>query len=72
MDSYTEQMGILAIWWPVVVLQLNLSTTTTLGTEESGFCIEVEPTVNVWTVCQKKNIGCCGELVVNGDMTVFS
>ena len=54
MDSYTEQMGILAIWWPVVVLQLNLSTTTTLGTEESGFCIEVEPTVNVWTVCQKK------------------
>ena len=40
----------------LVKLQLNLSTTATLGTEESGrcnHCKEVETIVNVWTVCQK-------------------
>jgi len=36
------------------VIQLNLSTTATLGTEESGICKEVETRVNVWTVRQKK------------------
>ena len=35
-------------------LQLNPSTTVTLGTEESGGCKEVETRVNVWTVRQKK------------------
>ena len=35
-------------------LQLNLSATTTLGTEESGHCREVEKRVNVWTVRQKQ------------------
>ena len=35
-------------------VQLNLSTTATLGTEESGHCREVERKVNVWTVRQKK------------------
>ena len=35
-------------------VQLNLSTTATLGTEESGHCREVETRVNIWTVGQKK------------------
>ena len=35
-------------------VQLNLSTMATLGTEESGRCREVETTVNVWTVRQKR------------------
>ena len=34
--------------------QLNLSTTASLGTEESVHCREVETRVNVWTVRQKK------------------
>ena len=34
-------------------IQLNLSTTATLGTEETGHCREVETRVNVWTVRQK-------------------
>ena len=33
-------------------VQLNLSST--LGTEESGRCSEVQTRVDVWTVCQKK------------------
>ena len=36
------------------LLQLNLSTTAILGTEESNHCREVETRVNVWTVHQKK------------------
>ena len=35
-------------------IQLNLSSTATLGTEESVHCREVETRVNVWTVRQKK------------------
>ena len=35
-------------------LQLNLSTTVTLGTEESDSCREVEARLNVWTVRQKR------------------
>ena len=35
-------------------IQLNFSTTTTLGTEESGHCREVETRFNVWTLHQKK------------------
>ena len=37
------------------LLQFSLSTTATLGTEESGHCREVEMWVNVWTVHQTKN-----------------
>ena len=36
------------------LIQLNLSTVATLGTEESGLCREVETKVNVWAVCPKK------------------
>ena len=42
----------------LVKLQLNISTTATLGREESGRCREVETRVNVWTVCQKKGPLC--------------
>lgn len=35
-------------------VQLNLSTTATLETEENGVCREVETRVNVWTVGQKQ------------------
>ena len=35
-------------------VQLNLSTTATLGTEENGLCREVETRVNVWTVGKKQ------------------
>ena len=42
-------------------VQLNLSST--LGTEESGHCSEVQTRVDVWTVSQKKWLlergGCC-------------
>ena len=31
------------------MVQLNLSATATLGTEESGHCGEVETRVNVWS-----------------------
>ena len=60
----------------LVKLQLNLSTTATLGTEESGRCNrckEVETRVNVRTVCQKMAVverwplwrgGHCGEVTV--------
>ena len=34
-------------------IQLNLSTTATLGTEESVHCREVETRVNVWTAAKK-------------------
>jgi len=46
-------------------LQLNLSTTATFGTEESGCCREVETRVNVWTVHQKKKKNdCCREVAI--------
>jgi len=38
---------------PYTLIQFNLSTTATLGTEESGCCREIETRVNVWAVCQK-------------------
>ena len=38
----------------VLKVQLNLSTTSILGTEESGHCREVETRGNVWTVHPKK------------------
>ena len=41
-------------------MQLNLSTTAILGTEESDRCREVETRVNVWTVRLKS--GRCREL----------
>ena len=37
------------------IIQLNFSTTATLGTEESGRRREVETRVNVWTVHQKSD-----------------
>ena len=40
-------------WWDEKVLQLKLSTTATLGIEESGHCREVETRVNVWAVRPK-------------------
>ena len=51
------------------LLQLNLSTTATLGTEESNHCWEVETRVNVWTVCQKS--GLCREVALRAGSTVF-
>ena len=35
------------------LIQFNLSTTATLGTEESSHCREVETRVNEWIVHQK-------------------
>ena len=49
-------------------IQLNLSTTTTLGTEESGLCWEVEARVNVWTAHQKN--GHCREVVISVGWTL--
>ena len=34
------------------LIQLNLSTTATLGREESGNCREIETRVNEWTIRQ--------------------
>ena len=34
------------------IIQLNFSTTATLGTEQSGRCRDVETRVNVWSVRQ--------------------
>ena len=47
-------------------IQLNVSTTAILKTEESGHCREVA-VVNVWTVRQKS--GRWGEAVVSGGST---
>ena len=49
-------------------VQLNLSTTATLRTEERGRCKEVQTRVNVWTVRQKS--GRCGEVAVTEGSTV--
>ena len=51
------------------IIQLNLSTMVTLGTEKNGHCREVETRVNVWTVRRNKN-GSCREVAVSGDSTV--
>ena len=50
-------------------MQLNLSTTATLRTEESGHFREVKTRVNVWTVRQKNSR--CREVAVSGGWTVF-
>ena len=55
------------------MIQFDLSTRATLGTEEGGHCREVETRVNVWTVHQKK--GRCIEVAViisRGGWTVQS
>jgi len=46
---------------------MKLSTTATLGKEESGHCREVETRVNVWTVRQKKN-GRPREVAIRGGL----
>ena len=57
-------------------VQLNLSTTATLGTEESGHCREVavvERLKQEWIygrLSAKKN-GRCGEVAVSGGLNVF-
>ena len=56
----------------VSFLQLNLSTTATLGTEESGRCREDGTRVDVCTVRQKKKEnGRCRKVAVSGGLTVF-
>ena len=40
----------------IMFVQLNLSTTATLGTEESGHCREVETRMNIWTVRPKNKM----------------
>ena len=37
----------------ITIIQLNLSSTATLGTKEGSYCREVETRVNVWIVRQK-------------------
>jgi len=51
-----------------LLIQLNLSTMATLGTEKSGHCREGETKVNAWTF-GKKN-GCCREVAISGGVTV--
>ena len=43
------------------IIQLNLSTLATLGTEKNGHCREAETRVNVWTV---RRLGHCREVTV--------
>jgi len=38
------------------IIQLNLSTTATLGTEESGRCREVLIRVSVWIACETADV----------------
>ena len=45
--------GILKVIY-IHIIQLNRSTTVTLGTEKNGHCREDETRVNVWTVRRKK------------------
>lgn len=47
-----------------MVIQLNLSSTATLGTAEGSHCREVETRVKVWIVRQKKYYRCIGVAVV--------
>ena len=49
-----SKSGLLWIWLAAVI-QLNLSTTATLGTEKSNHCREVYTRVNVWTVRQESD-----------------
>ena len=46
------KMFVILSYFMSLDLQLNLSTTATLGIEESGRCSEVETRGNVWTVYQ--------------------
>ena len=53
------------VWWPI---QLSLSTTATLGTEESGRCREVAAVErfkqeSMYNLSAKKS-GCCREMAV--------
>ena len=48
----------------ITVIQLNLSSKATLGTEEGSHRREVETRVNVWTARQKKYYRCVGVAVV--------
>ena len=48
----------------IMVIQLNLSSTATLGTEEGSHCREAETRVNVWFVRRKKYYRCIGVAVV--------
>ena len=60
--------GILKVIY-IHVIQLNLSTMATWGTEKNGHCRESETRVIVWTVRRKKNCR-CREVAVSGDWTV--
>ena len=62
-----SKSGLLWIWLAAVI-QLNLSTMATLGTEKSDHCREVQTGVNVWTVSQKS--GRCREVAVSGSSMV--
>ena len=57
-----------------MVIQLNLSSTAILGTEEGSHCREVETRVNAWTARQKLLPlycgGRCGEVAVTKGSTV--
>ena len=58
-----------------MVIQLNLSSTATLGTAEGSHCREVETRVKVWIVRQKKILslywgGRCGEVAASGGSTI--
>ena len=58
----------------VIKLQLNLSSTATLGTEESGHCREVlneSQFMDFFVHRDKKMSGRCTELVVSGGWTLF-
>ena len=48
---------------------MKLSTTATLGKEESGHCREAETRVNVWTVRQKN--GCPREVAIRGGSRLY-
>jgi len=58
----------------ITVIQLNLSSTATLRTEEGSHCREVETRVNVWTARQKILPlywgDCGGEVAGSGGLTV--
>ena len=54
-------------------LQLNLSTTATFGTEESGHCRQVlskSQCMDFFVRGDGKNSGCCREVAVSGGTTV--
>ena len=54
-------------------LQLNLSTTATFGTEESGHCRQVlskSQCMDFFCPRDERNSGCCREVAVSGGTTV--